>query len=93
MLYQTKDFDGSHLEFPISTIINNLHKTNLEEIEDTKVVMRIRKSKKHRQDNDQKKKDKRIKHDIQNIHKTKDRVTRTQLKNQKSISFVVKFHS
>ena len=68
MLYWTKDFDGNHLEFPISTIIDNLYRTNLEEFEDTKVVMRIRKSKKHRQDNGQKKKDKRTKHDMQNIH-------------------------
>jgi len=69
VLYQTKDFDGSHLGFPISTIIDILYRTNLEEFEDTKVVMRIRKSKKHRQENGQKKKDKRTKHDIQNIHK------------------------
>jgi hypothetical protein len=56
------------LEFPISTIIDNLHRVNLEEFEDTKVVIIIRKSKKHRQDNGEKKNNKRTKHDIQNIH-------------------------
>ena len=53
----------------------------IEELEDTKGVIRIRKSKKGRQHNDQKKKDKRTNNDLQNIaHKTKDRVTRTPLK-------------
>jgi len=48
----------------------------LEEIEDTKGVIRICKSKKDRQHNGQKKKDKRTNNDLQNItHKTKDRVT------------------
>ena len=43
--------------------------------------IRIRKSKKTRQHNDQKKKDKRTNNDLQNItHKAKDRVTRTPLK-------------
>ena len=39
-----------------------------EEFEDTKGVIRISKSKKDRQHNDQKKKDKRTYNDIQNIH-------------------------
>jgi hypothetical protein len=43
-------------------------------------VIRIRKSKKDRQQNGQKKKDKKTNNDLQNItHKTKDRVTRTLL--------------
>ena len=50
-----------------------------EEFEDTKRVIRIHKSKKNRQPNGQKKKEK--KNDLQNItHKTKDRETRTTLK-------------
>ena len=50
----------------------------LEEFEDTKGVIRICKSKKNRQHNGQKKKDKRTKNVLQNItHKTKDRITRT----------------
>ena len=52
-----------------------------EEFEDTKRVIWIRKSKKNRQHNGQKKKDTRTNNDLQNItHKTKDRVTRTPLK-------------
>jgi hypothetical protein len=44
--------------------------------QDTKEVIRIRISKKNRQHNGQKKKDKRTNNDLQNIkHKTKDRVT------------------
>jgi hypothetical protein len=39
-----------------------------EEFEDTKEVIRIRKSKTNRQHNDQKKKDKRTNNDLQNIH-------------------------
>ena len=43
----------------------------------------MRKSKKDRQHNDQKKKVKRTNNDLQNItHKTKDRVTRTRLKTE-----------
>ena len=43
-------------------------------------LIRIRKSKKDRKHNGQKKTDKRTNNDIQNItHKTKDRVTRTPL--------------
>ena len=38
-----------------------------EEFEDTKGVIRIRKSKKDKQHNDQKKKDKRTNNDLQNI--------------------------
>jgi len=52
-----------------------------EEFEDTKVVIRMRKSKKDKRHNGQKKKNKRINNDLQNItHKTKDQVTRTPLK-------------
>jgi hypothetical protein len=53
----------------------------LEEFEDTKGVIRIRKSKKNRQHNGQKKNDKRTSNNLQNTaHKTKDRITRTPLK-------------
>ena len=52
-----------------------------EELEDTKGIIRIRKSKKDTQHNGQKKKYKRTNNNLQNIHiKTKDRVTRTPLK-------------
>ena len=52
-----------------------------EDLEDTKRVIRIRKSKKNRQRNGQKKKDKRTNNDLQNTtQKTKDRATRTPLK-------------
>ena len=51
-----------------------------EEFEDTKGVIRIHKSKKDRQHNGQKKKYKRTNNDLQNTHKTKDRITRTSLK-------------
>jgi len=47
-----------------------------EEFEDTKGVIRSRNSKKNRQHNGHKKKDKRTNNDLQNItYKTKDRVT------------------
>jgi len=49
-----------------------------EEFEDTKGVTRIRKWKKNRQHNDQKKKDKQ--RSTKHTHKTKDRVTRALLK-------------
>jgi hypothetical protein len=49
-----------------------------EEFEDTKWVIRIRKSKKDRQHNDKKKKDKQ--RSTKHTHKIKDRVTRTPLK-------------
>ena len=49
-----------------------------EEFEDTKRVIRIRKSQKDRQHNGQKKKDKQL--STNHTHKTKDRVTRTPLK-------------
>ena len=49
-----------------------------EMFEDTKWVIKIRNSKKDRQKNGQKKKDKRTNNDLQNTtQKTKDRVTRT----------------
>jgi hypothetical protein len=47
-----------------------------EEFEDTKGLIRIRKSKENRQHNDQKDKQRSTKH----IYKTKDRVNRTPLK-------------
>jgi len=50
----------------------------LEEFEDTKGLIRIRKSNKYRQHNGQKKKDKQ--RSTKHKHKTKDRVTRTPLK-------------
>ena len=51
-----------------------------EDLEDTKRVIRIHKSKKNRQHNGLKKKDKRTNNDLQNTtHKTKDRATRTPL--------------
>jgi hypothetical protein len=49
--------------------------------EDTEGINRIRKSKKDRQHNGQKRKDNRTNNDLQRItHKTKDRATRTRLK-------------
>jgi hypothetical protein len=58
-----------------------LHSICYEIFEDTKGVIRIRKSKKDRQHNGQKKKDKRTNNDLQNTtHKPKDRATRTPLK-------------
>ena len=54
-----------------------------EGLEDTKGVIRIRKSKKNRQHNGQKKKDKRTNNDLictKHTHITKDRVTRIPLK-------------
>ena len=48
-----------------------------EELEGTKGVIKIRKLKKNRQHNGRKKKYKRKNNDLQNTHKTKDRVTRT----------------
>ena len=60
---------------------NHKYNKKIKEFEDTKGVIKIRKSKKDRQHNSQKKKDKRTNNDLQNItHKTKDRVTRTALK-------------
>ena len=50
-----------------------MHDTTAEEFEDIKEVIRIRISKKNRQHNDQKKKDK--KRSTKHTYKTKDRVT------------------
>jgi hypothetical protein len=47
----------------------NFEKTSYEEFEDTKGVIRICISKKNRQPNGQKKKEKRTNNDLQNIHK------------------------
>jgi hypothetical protein len=67
-----------------------------EEFEDTKGVIRIRKSKKNRQHNGQKKKDKRTNNDLQNItQKTKDRAIKviTKLPNsEQSYKGKVKTH-
>jgi hypothetical protein len=67
-----------------------------EEFEDTKGVIRIRKSKKNRQHNGQKKKDKRKNNDLQNItQKTKDRAIKviTKLPNsEQSYKGKVKTH-
>ena len=49
-----------------------------EKFNDTKEVIRIHKSKKDRQHNDQRKKDKQ--RSIKHTYKTKDRITRTPLK-------------
>ena len=58
----------------------NLFSCFKEDFEDTKGVIRSHTSKKDRQHNGQKKKDKRTNNDLQNIHdKAKDRVTRTLL--------------
>jgi len=55
--------------------------TNKEKFEDTKGVIRSRKSEMDRQYNGQKKKDKKRNNDLQNItQKIKDRATRTALK-------------
>ena len=51
-----------------------------EELEDTKGVIRIRKSKKDRQHDDKKKKDKQ--RSTKHTHKIKDRVTRASIKNR-----------
>ena len=56
-----------------------------EEFDDIKVVIRIRKWKKDRQFNGQKKKDKMTNNDLQNTYKAKDRITRTPLKSEVKI--------
>ena len=59
-----------------------------EEFEDTKGVIRIRKSKKERQHNGQEKKDKCTNNDLQNItHKTKNPLIRTSLKSGGELGF------
>ena len=56
--------------------------------EDTKGAIRIRKLKKNRQNNGDRKKDKRTNNDLQNItHKTKDRGTRTPLKTESKFRY------
>jgi len=57
--------------FVYSVIVRNARSKSLslqEEFEDTKGVIRIRKSKKNRQNNGQNKKDKSTSNDLQNIH-------------------------
>ena len=79
----TRLFNRSCPRFRINLLILyiRLMMCYVEEFEDTKGVIRIRKSWKGRQHNDQKKKDIRTKNNLQNItHKTKDRVTRIPLK-------------
>ena len=51
-----------------SLIVDEVTQTRQEEFEDTKGVIRIRKSKKDRQHNGQKKKYERTYNDLQNIH-------------------------
>jgi hypothetical protein len=52
-----------------------------EDFEDTKGIIRIRKSRKDRQHNGQNKKEIRTNNDLQSItHKTTDRLTRTPVK-------------
>ena len=67
-----------------------------EEFEDTKGRGgRIRVSMKNRQPNDQKKKYKRTTNDLQNTHKTKDRVIRTPLKpggERKSLTNIITYY-
>jgi hypothetical protein len=49
------------------------HRNGKKNLEDTKGVIRVRKSKKDRQHNDQEKRDKRTNNDLQNItHNNKD---------------------
>ena len=61
--------------------MTRLKPTLNEELEDTKGVIRILKSKKDRQRNGQKKKAKMINNNLQNTtQKTQDRTTRTPLK-------------
>ena len=59
-----------------------LWQLHIEEFEDTKGVIRIRKSKKNRQYNGQKKRDKRTKRSTKHTSKTTDRVARTPLSTQ-----------
>jgi hypothetical protein len=59
-------------------LIHSCTYSQQEEFEDTKGLIKIRKSKKNRQHNDQKKKGKQ--RSTIHTHKTKDRVTRTPLK-------------
>ena len=54
--------------FTVRPIISTFDLHVEEEFEDTKEVIRIRISKKNRQHNDQKKKDKRTNNDLQNGH-------------------------
>ena len=59
------------LEIHVFLIVRSLYRSELyirKKSEDTKGVIRIRKSKKDRQHNCQKKKDKRTNNDLQNIH-------------------------
>ena len=61
--------------FIVSFVLDSKLEEEKEEFEDTKGLNRIRKSKKDRQDNGQKKKVKRTNNDLQIVaHKTKDRV-------------------
>ena len=69
-----------YVEFAFIIVVPTKKDILYEEFEDTKGVIRIRKSK-DRQHNGQKKKDKRTNNDLHNItHKTKDQVTLTPLK-------------
>ena len=77
----------------INTSIDNSSFVSKEEFEDTKGVIRIRKSK-DRQHNGQKKKAKRINSDLKkHTHKTKDRVTRTPVKTEGVLRFFARVSS
>jgi hypothetical protein len=58
-------FEGAGISLHINEKFTN---EKVEELEDTKKEIRIRKSKKDRKHNGQKKKDKRTNNDLQNIH-------------------------
>jgi hypothetical protein len=75
--------------FPLSIVITKFRFLQLqitikqceEELDDTKLVIRIRKSKKDRQHNGQKNNGQKDKQrSTKHTHKTKDRVTRTPIK-------------
>ena len=74
------------LQVEVGSLADVLCRKYQEEIEDTKVVIRVPKSK-DRQRNDKMKKGKRTNNDLQNTtQKTKDRVTRTPLQTGGRIS-------
>jgi hypothetical protein len=76
----TKSQTTTHKTYSLDGIDQIAFEMFEKEFKDIKGVIRIRKSKKDRR-NDQMKKDKRTNNDLQNTtHKTKDRVTRTPLK-------------
>ena len=71
-------FEGAGISLHINEKFTN---EKVEELEDTKKEIRIRKSKKDRKHNGQKKKRQKDKQrSTKHTHKTKDRVTKTPLK-------------